>query len=113
MPYIYNITCACEKWSNWTSYVINITNSTSPTGAIATGLQNALPWFWPVIPFILYMAMLSWYSDSPQRGKLVAIAAVILVISGYMVYGGLLKDGIFNFFIFAVALVMSALIKGL
>ena len=106
-------------WCGWDCYLNgtlggteNISNSTSPVGAVSGDIKAALPWFWPVIPFMLYIGMMFWYADSPQRGKLVMISALVLVISFFMVFGGFISDAIFNFFVFAVAFILTRLFKG-
>ena len=106
------------QWCGWTCYEtgvlggVNVSNSVSPIAAVTTDINNALPWYWPIIPFIIYILMMVWYDDSPQRGKLYMIAAIVFVISIFMVFGGYLPDAIFNFFVFIIAFITTRLFKG-
>jgi len=57
-------------WVNATDIFKNITNSTSPIGAVNQVVNHELPFFWPAFPFVLYLYLMVVYADSPQGGKL-------------------------------------------
>lgn len=110
---VYNAVCACyqQTWVNSSQIFGNITASTSPIAALNNVINNQLPWFWPAFPFVLYIWMLSLYSDSPTGGKLFMITGIVFVICAFMAIGGYLIDAIINFLIFIVAFVFSGLFK--
>lgn len=108
---MYETINGVQTWVNSSQIFQNITNSTAPLTALQGTLNTALPWFWPALPFFLYIWMLSLYSDSPGKAKLLMISGIVFAISAYMAIGGLLIDAIVNFVIFVAALFFSGLFK--
>lgn len=109
---MYETINGIQVWVNSTKLFQNITNSTSPVQALQSTIGKTLPWFWPLLPFILYLWMFSVFSDSPGKGKIYMIAAIVFVISAFMAIGGLIGDAIINFLIFITAFWLSNLFKG-
>lgn len=107
MPFAANGT-----WINWTAGFVHITNTTDPVTAIVNTVSNQLPWFWPVVPFILYMYLVIVYNNAPQRWKFVGISALVLVITAFMALAFNNVDAIANVIIFGVALLLSNMFKG-
>jgi hypothetical protein len=106
MPYVNG------TWVNWTSGIVhNITNSTNPIGALTTSVGSQLPWFWPMIPFMLYIILIIQFNSSPGRFKLAAIAALVMVISIFMGASGMILNAIINIVIFIFAYFISFLFK--
>jgi len=100
-----------QVWQNASQIFQNITNSTSPVGAINQAVNTAIPWFWPLFPFALYLYLLSVYSDSPSGGKLYMISALVLVVSAFMALGGYLLDGVINVVIFLGSFWLSRMFR--
>lgn len=102
-----------QYWKNWTSYIVqnNVTNTTSPMQAINNVVAQALPWYWPLVPFVLYVALMIWFNDTPGRGKMYGIAAIVLVISAFLAWGGYIGDCVINVVIFLVAWVLARMLK--
>lgn len=96
-------------WQNATQTFVNITNSTSPIGAIQATIGKQLPFFWPLFPFVLYLWLFVIYSDSPGKGKTYMITALVFVISVFLAIGGYITDAVINFIIFALAFWLSGL----
>ena len=94
-------------WENSTQLFQNITNSSSPIGAIGHVINTGLPFFWPIFPFILYLYLFIIYSDSPSGGKLYMIAGLVFVISVFMAFAGLIPNAIINFAIFAATFFLA------
>lgn len=106
MPYYAN-----GIWYNWTSALVQASNSTSPQTALIKSSLGILPWLFPAITFILYIILFISYSDSPGRFKMVGIAAIVLVISVVFAITGLTTDVILNFIVFILAWFISGLFK--
>lgn len=99
-------------WQNWTNSLVTVTNSTNPIGALTGSIGKALPWFWPMIPFALYLVMFIEYQEAPGRWKLAAITGLVLIISIYMGAAGLINNVFINLAIFMLAYFVSFLFKG-
>ena len=102
-----------QVWENSSQMFGNITNSTSPIGAIGNVVNSQLPWFWPLFTFLLYIYLYILYSDSPSGGKLYGIAALVLIISVFLALGGNIADGVINFIIFGVTFFVANQFKHL
>ena len=74
-------------------------------------MNTSLPWFWPLLPFVLYIYMFVVYSDSPSGGKFMMISAIVFVISIFMAFGGYLSDAVINLMIFILAFILSTQFK--
>lgn len=99
-------------WVNWSAGLThNITNSTNPIGALTSSVSNQLPWFWPMVPFMLYIILIVQFSASPGRFKLAAIAALVMVISIFMGASGMIGNAIINVVVFIFAYFVSFLFK--
>jgi hypothetical protein len=96
-------------WQNSTQTFANITNSTSPLGAIQHIFGQQLPWFWPLLPFALYIWLFITFSDSPGKGKIYMITGLVFVISVFLALGGYIADAVINFIIFVLAFWLSGL----
>ena len=113
MPYVYNATCACKTWVDWTASLVNVTNSTSPTTAIINSTFNNpfLPPLLLIITFALYLVLMVAYTESPGNSKLVGITAIVLVISLLESVAGLLANAVLNIIIFLVAFFITGILK--
>lgn len=96
-------------WQNSTSTFSNITNSTSPFGVIQHIFGAQLPFFWPALPFMLYLWLFIIFSDSPGKAKIYMIAGLVFVISVFLAAGGYISDAVINFIIFVLAFWLSGL----
>ena len=106
MPFYSNGT-----YYNWTTLLPNMTNSTNPIGTLATAPAKALPWFWPIIPFLLYIYLLSLFGDSPSNGKFIGITALVLVISVFLAASGYTSSAALNIVLFLLAWVSAWIFK--
>jgi hypothetical protein len=89
---------------NNTCYLINGTvKNITNIGQIPTSISSALPWFWPIIPFGLYLYLIIIFNESPTKGKFLGIAALVMVISIFMATGQLIQDAVLNIIIFMLA----------
>lgn len=110
MPYIWNVTCACNIWKNWSSYMA-LSNNTDPVSGIITSATNANPTLMPIFCGALYVFLWIKFADAPSRFKLVGITALVFVISVVMVAGGFMADAVLNFIAFILAYFLSLLFK--
>lgn len=126
MPYITlaNGTVVYQPWScylgnglsnisGYNCYVTgtNISSSHAPLTALVYDYNQALPWFWFIIPLLLYVYLLAIYSDSPSRGKFTMVAALVLIISVFLAAGGYSTDAIINIAVFLAALFLAPIFK--
>ena len=70
-------------------------------------VNTQLPFFWPLLPFALYLYLFVVYADSPSGGKFMMITGIVFVISVFMAFGGYLQDAVINLMIFILAFVLS------
>lgn len=96
---------------NWTNCIQNLSNSTNPIGALTTSVGNALPWFWPFLPFLLYILLQVLFSGSNQKGKFGMLTALAFVISFFMAIFGMVGDAAINIAIFLIAFTIGRLLK--
>lgn len=107
------LTCSYSNpncvWQNSTQTFANITSSTNPFAAVQATFAKQLPFFWPILPFVLYLWLFIIFSDSPGKGKTYMITGLVLVISIFLAISGSITDAAINFIIFGASFWLSGL----
>lgn len=99
---------------NWLSTLAtNNSNSSSATSSLIHGTigNPYLPPIALILTVVLYLVLVIAYQSSPGRGKLLAIATIVMVLSLFQSVFGLLANAVISIIIFVLAMIITTLFQ--